>query len=427
MPNPSQHPHRVVVTGVGAVTPIGLSLPEVWASMRDGRTGISKLTGEDFDQFEGQWSTHVAAQIGGWNAADHIDAREAKRLDRSTQFAMAATASAVADSGLQPEHLQTERAGVAFGSGVGGISTIESGHSILLEKGPKRLSPLTVPRLMVNASAGNISITYGLRGPATATATACASSGNAIGEAVEHIRKGRCDLMIAGGTEAAITPLCVGAFQAMRALSSTTDPAAASRPFDAARDGFVLAEGAVAVTLESEAHAKARGATILAELAGWACSADAHHITAPDEAGRGAKQAMRWALDDAGLNPTDIDYVNAHGTSTPLGDRAEVAAVLELFGDHARASAGGSLLMSSTKSVHGHALGASGAVELIACVQAIREGVVPPTVNLETPEDAFDLDLVPGTARERTVRYCMNNTFGFGGHNVSLVVGSYDG
>lgn len=426
MPNQATQP-RIVITGVGAITPIGLSPEAVWHAMRDGVSGITTLEGEEIARYEGQWTARVAGQVKGFEAGEHIDPREAKRLDRSAQFGMAAVAQAVKDSGIDFSAMHPERAGVAYGTGVGGISTIEEGHSILLERGPKRLSPLTVPKLMVNATAGNVSITYGLRGPATAMATACASSGNAIGEAVETIRRGRTDVMIAGGTEAAITPLCVGAFQAMKALSGNTEPTKASRPFDADRDGFVLAEGAAAFVLETEQHAKARGATILAELVGWAASADAYHITAPDEAGRGARQAMTWALEDSGLKPSDIGYINAHGTSTPLGDRAEVAAVLDVFGDHARKSAGGTLLMSSTKSVHGHALGASGAVELIGCVNALREGLVPPTINLENPEDGFDIDLVANTARKAPIRYAMNNTFGFGGHNVSLVVGRYDG
>ncbi len=419
--------HKVVITGVGAITCMGSDPQSAWNAMRDGVSGITPLEGEEFSRFDGQWSAHVAGQVKDWNPADHIDPREAKRLDRSAQFGMAAVSQAVKMSGIDFSAMEPERAGVAFGTGVGGISTIEDGHSILLDRGPKRLGPLTVPKLMVNATAGNVSITYGLRGPATAMATACASSGNAIGEALETMRRGRTDVMISGGTEAAITPLCVGAFQAMKALSGNKQPVEASRPFDADRDGFVLAEGAAAFVLETEAFAKARGATILAELVGWAASADAYHITAPDEAGRGARQAMTWALEDAGLKPQDIGYINAHGTSTPLGDSAEVAAVLDVFGDHARKSKGGTLLMSSTKSVHGHALGASGAVELIGCIHALREGLVPPTINLHKPEEHFDIDLVPNEVRQTPIRYAMNNTFGFGGHNVSLIVGRYDG
>ncbi len=427
MPNQNTHDQTIVITGIGAITPIGLGAQAVWEAMRTGTSGITSLEGAEFAEFEDQWQARVAGHVTGWDAGDHIDAREARRLDRSAQFGMAAVAQAVEASGIDFSAMQPERAGIAFGTGVGGISTIEDGHSTLLKRGPKRLSPLTVPKLMVNATAGNVSIAYGLRGPATAMATACASSGNAIGEALETMRRGRAEVMIAGGTEAAITPLCVGAFQAMKALSTNPDPVKASRPFDVDRDGFVLAEGAAAFILETEAHAKARGATILATLAGWAASADAHHITAPDEAGRGARQAMTWALEDAGLSPSDIGYINAHGTSTPLGDSAEVAAVLEVFGDHARKSAGGPLLMSSTKSVHGHALGASGAVELVGCINALREGLIPPTINLENPEEGFDIDLVANEARQAPIQYAMNNTFGFGGHNVSLIVGRYDG
>jgi 3-oxoacyl-[acyl-carrier-protein] synthase II len=282
---------------------------------------------------------------------------------------------------------------------------------------------------MVNAVAGNISIKYGLRGPASAHATACASSGHAIADAMNYLQRGLADVMVAGGAEGAITPLCVGAFMTMKALSCShnDDPTRASRPFDRSRDGFVLAEGAAMMVLETEEHARARGATILAELVGAGNSCDAGHITAPDEQGLGAVRSMKLALRDAGLNTDQIDYINAHGTSTPLGDKAEVAAVLGLFGPHARKSAGGKLLMSSTKSMHGHALGASGAVEMVACVHAVRDGVIPPTINLDDPDEGFDMDLVPHHARERRVRYAMNNTFGFGGHNVTLIVGRYGG
>ncbi len=315
-----------------------------------------------------------------------------------------------------------------IGSGIGGISTIEEGVGILINRGPHRLSPFTVPRLMVNAVTGNISIRYGLTGPASAHATACASAGHAFGDAMRYMRSGTADVMIVGGAEGALTPLCLGAFMTMKALSTRNDePEKASRPFDKDRDGFVLSEGAAMFVLETEAHAKARGATIHAELVGFGNSGDAGHITAPDAEGRGASRSMRWALDDAGLNPDQIGYVNAHGTSTPLGDKAEVAAVLGVFGDHARGSAGGTLLMSSTKSVHGHCLGASGAVEMIACLHAVHDGIIAPTLNLDNPDDGFDLDLVAQTARERQVHYAMNNTFGFGGHNVTLILGRYEG
>ncbi|MEL7473180.1 MAG: beta-ketoacyl-ACP synthase II, partial [Planctomycetota bacterium] len=312
--------------------------------------------------------------------------------------------------------------------GIGGIRTIEDGVITMVQRSPSRINPFTVPRLMVNAITGNVAIRFGLQGPATAHATACASSGHAIGDAMEIMRRGLADVMVVGGAEAAVTPLCVGAFMTMKALSTRADdPTKASRPFDQDRDGFVLSEGAAMFVIETLDHAKARGATIYAELVGAAHSCDAHHITAPDPKGSGATRSMRWALRDAGLDTTDIDYVNAHGTSTPLGDEAEVAAVLGLFGNHARASTGGKLLMSSTKSMHGHTLGASGAVELIACLHAVRHGTIPPTINLDTPDDAFDVDLVAHETRERPIRYAMNNTFGFGGHNVTLVVGRYEG
>jgi len=314
------------------------------------------------------------------------------------------------------------------GSGIGGIITIEEGLHLMLERSPDRLSPFTVPRLMVNACTGNVSIRFGLQGPASAHATACASSGHAIGDAMNYLRRGLADVMIAGGAEAAVSPICIGAFMTMKALSTRNDePTKASRPFDKDRDGFLLAEGAAMMILETETHAKKRGATIYAELVGFGNSSDAAHITAPDEAGMGACRSMRWALRDAGLSPQQIDYVNAHGTSTGLGDKAEVAAALTVFGDHARKSKGGKLLMSSTKSMHGHTLGASGAVEMVACIHAVRDGVIPPTINLDNPDEGFDMDFVAHHARERRTKYAMNNTFGFGGHNVTLIVGRYDG
>lgn len=426
MPHYESHPRRVVITGLGAVTNLGTNARETWSAMREGRSGVSIIEGEEFRRFPSGWSVTIAGQIKNWDPSAVLDHREAKRLDRFTQFGLTAAAEAVAMSGMDFSRENGERCGVVVGSGIGGIETIEEGMRVLLDRGPNRLSPFTVPRLMVNAVAGNISIRYGLLGPASAHATACASSGHAIADAMGYIRRGHADVMIAGGAEAAITPLCIGAFMTMKALSTRNDqPTKASRPFDRDRDGFILAEGAAAFVLESEAHAKARGATILAELVGCANSCDGGHITAPDAAGRGAARSMRWALEDAGLQSGQIDYINAHGTATPLGDKAEVAAVASVFGEHARKSRGGRLMMSSTKSMHGHCLGASGAVELIACVHAVRDGVIPPTINLDHPDDDFDMDFVPHEARERPIRYAMNNTFGFGGHNVTLIVGRY--
>jgi len=422
--NPSSS--RVVITGMGAVSCLGNDATANWEAMREGRSGIRTLHGEWYDRFIEKWASRIGGQVD-FDPSQRLFGREARRVDRFTQLALYAAYEAVAQSGIDFSTGDSERRGVVVGSGVGGIGTIEDGSEILFSRGPDRLSPMTVPRLMANAASGNIAITYHLRGPSSTHATACASSGHSIADAVHMIRRGAADVMLAGGAEAAVTALCVGAFMTMKALSTRNDdPAGASRPFDRTRDGFVLAEGAGIFVLESEQHAKARGAEILAEVLGCASSTDAHHITAPETAGAGASRSMRFALQDAGLSPQDIDYINAHGTSTPLGDAAEIRAVLSVFGDHARASKGGRLLMSSTKSVHGHTLGASGALEMVACIGAVRSGVAPPTINLENPDEGFDIDLVPKTAKERPLRKVMNNTFGFGGHNVTLVIGRYE-
>ena len=426
---------QVVITGIGAVTNQGTDADSIWEAMREGRSGISKITDSQFGQYEG-WNVAIDGAISDWDPYTRLDKREAKRLDRCAQLGLFAADEAIERSGLDLSKEDPTRCGVVVGSGVGGISTIEQNVMTLIKKGPSRISPFTVPRLMVNAVAGNISIQHNLQGPASAHATACASSGHAIGDAMGYIQRGLADVMIAGGSEAACTPLCVGAFMTMRALSTRNDdPEGASRPFDVDRDGFILSEGASICVLESEEHAKARGATILAKLVGFGNSCDACHITAPDSRGLGASRSMMGALRDAGLSPEDVDYVNAHGTSTPLGDSAEVAAAYNVFGSHARKSEGGKLLMSSTKSMHGHTLGASGAVEMIACIHACRDGVIAPTINLNTPgtrrEDGsvelFDMDFVPNEARERPIKHAMNNTFGFGGHNVTLIIARYDG
>jgi 3-oxoacyl-[acyl-carrier-protein] synthase II len=420
-------PHKVVVTGLGAITNLGLDAGSTWAGMREGRSGISPIEGEDFKTYAKEWDVRIGGQVKGWDVASVLEFREAKRLDRFTHLALGAAAEAVRHSGVNFATIDGDRCGVAIGSGIGGIKTIEDGVLIMKEKGPDRINPFTVPRLMANAATGNISIKFGLKGPASCHATACASSGHAIGDAMNYLRRGLADVMLAGGAEAACTPLCIGAFMVMRALSTRNEePTKASRPFDRDRDGFVLSEGAAMLVLETEAHARARGATIYGEMLGFGNSGDAGHITAPDPDGAGAARSMRMALADAGLNPTDIDYINAHGTSTPLGDKAEVSAVLRVFGDHARRSGGGKLLMSSTKSMHGHCLGASGALEMIACLHAVRDGVAAPTINLDNPDDGFDIDLVAHHSRERRMRYAMNNTFGFGGHNVTLIVGRYE-
>ncbi len=434
---PAHAPYpRIVITGLGAVTNLGHNAADTWAGMREGRSGISKIEGEEFAGAE--WEITIGGQVKGWDPTKTVEFRECRRFDRFTQLGLVAAIESVADSGLDFSKEDGERCGVVIGSGIGGIRTIEDGTLLMHKRGPDRISPFTVPRLMANAAAGNISIRFGLKGFASTHATACASSGHAIGDAMHAMRRGEADVMIVGGAEAAVSPICVAAFSAMKALSGRNDaPHLASRPFDVDRDGFVLSEGAAMLVLETEEHARARGARIYAEMVGYANSCDASHITAPDPDGSGAARAMRWALRDARLNPDQIDYINAHGTSTPLGDKAEVQAVMTVFGEHARKSRGGRLIMSSTKSMHGHCLGASGAVESIACIHAVREGIIPPTINLGlaspgrdeatgAPLPGFDIDFAPNHARERAGRYAMNNTFGFGGHNVSLIVGRYE-
>lgn len=427
-PRPSPPARRVVITGLGAVTCLGTDARSTWESMREGRSGIRLVDPEPFLAFGEGWAVRFAGQIPDLDYSAYLTPREAKKLDRSTILGMGSAHEAVAHSGVEFEREDRERCGVVIGSGIGGIATIEAGMTQLASKGPTRVGPFTVPRLMANATTGNLSIRYGLLGPASTHATACASAGHAIGDAMAYIRRGECDVMLAGGVESAVTPLCIAAFSSMKALSTRNDePERASRPFDRGRDGFVMAEGSAMFVLESLEHATARSATIYAELIGFGNTCDAGHITAPDPEGRGAARSMLGALKDAGITPDSVDYINAHGTSTPLGDDAEVAAVCAVFGDHARKSAGGKLLMSSTKSMHGHALGASGAIEMIACVHAVRDGVIPPTINLDDPDPEFDIDLVANQTRERPVGIVMNNTFGFGGHNTTLIVRRFDG
>lgn len=406
---------RVVVTGIGAVSNLGTSAAATWAAMKEGRSGISPL--RTFPQNE-DWTVRFAGEIHDFDPSHVVDGREQKRLDRVAMLAMAAADEAVRDSGLDLKNAADPyRNGTIIGSGIGGVLTMEEGHTRLLQTGPRRVSPFVVPRLMVNAAPGNVSIQFNLRGPSTAVASACASSGHAMGIAMQTIQRGDCDVMVAGGAEAAITPLTLSAFASMKALSTRNDePTRASRPFDKDRDGFVLSEGSAIVVLEELEHARRRGARIYAELAGYGATGDAFHIAAPDEQGSGAFKAMEVALKDAELNTTDVGYINAHGTSTPLGDTAEVGAVKRLFGEHAYR-----LSMSSTKSMTGHALGAAGGIETIPTLMSIYEGVLAPTINLENPDEGFDLDFVANVAKERKVDVALNNTFGFGGHNVSLV------
>ena len=408
---------RVVITGMGVVTALGDTLDQFWPALCAGRSGVGPLTLFDTTEFK----VHFGGQVRDWDPVARFGAKEARHLDRFAQFAMAASISAVADSGVVFESLPPYAAGVIIGSGIGGLNEFETQHAAMMTKGPSRISPFTIPKLMVNAASGQVSIRWGLRGPNTAVATACASATNAIGDAFKIIQEGKADVMITGGSEAAITHMGLGGFAAMRALSTRNDdPTRASRPFDRDRDGFVLAEGAGILILEEEVQARNRGARIYAELLGYGMSADGSHITAPDEQGRGAARAMQLCLEDARLNPEDIHYINAHGTSTGLGDLAETRAMKLVFGPHAKA-----LQISSTKSELGHLLGASGGVELIASALAIHTNVLPPTINLDHPGEGCDLDYIPNVAREARVNHVMSNSFGFGGHNASLVIGRY--
>lgn len=406
---------RVVVTGIGAVSNLGCSATKTWEAMKAGRSGITPL--RTFPQNE-DWSVRFAGEIHDFDPSHVVDGREQKRIDRVALFAMAAADEAVRDSGLDLRNAADPyRNGTIIGSGIGGVLTMEEGHTKLLQTGPRRVSPFVVPRLMVNAAPGNVSIQFNLKGPSTAVASACASSGHAMGIAMQSIQRGDCDVMVAGGSEAAITPLTLSAFASMKALSTRNDdPAKASRPFDKDRDGFVLSEGAAIVVLEELEHAKRRGARIYAELVGFGATGDAYHIAAPDEQGSGAFKAMEVALKDAQIDRTEVGYINAHGTSTPLGDKAEVGAVKRLFGEHSY-----KLAMSSTKSMTGHALGAAGGIETIPTIMSIYEGVLAPTINLDNADEGFDLNFVPNVPQEARVNIALNNTFGFGGHNVSLV------
>jgi 3-oxoacyl-[acyl-carrier-protein] synthase II len=406
---------RVVVTGLGAVTSLSLKVEDLWQRILRGESGIHPLRIFDASNYK----VRFGGDVYDWDPAGYFSAKDAKRIDRFTQFALAAGIDAVRDSGLDFAREDPFRAGVILGSGIGGLHEIETQHLRLIEKGPDKVSAFTIPKLMVNAASGYVSIQYGLRGPNTAVATACASAANAIGDAFKTIQYGEADIMVTGGTEAAITQMGIAGFSNMKALSERNDePAKASRPFDLDRDGFVLSEGAGLLVIEELGHAKARGARIYAELLGCGASADGGHITQPDENGTGAANAMGRALADGGVQPEEIAYINAHGTSTPLGDQAETKAVKKIFGEHAHR-----LSISSTKSQLGHMLGASGGVELILTILAVRDGVVPPTINLDTPDPACDLDYTPNEARQRDVPVAMSNSFGFGGHNASLVVG----
>jgi 3-oxoacyl-[acyl-carrier-protein] synthase II len=409
---------RVVVTGLGCVTPLSSDVNGLWNGIVDGKSGIHPLSILD--------TTNHKVKFGGdvqnFEPGPTVDAKEAKRLDRFTLFAMYAGYYAVKDSGLDFSKEDPFRCGAILGSGIGGLNEIEEQMFRLFSKGPDRVSPFTIPKMMLNAAGGNLAIQYGLQGPNFAVATACASSNNAMGDALKAIQYEEADIMITGGTEAAITAMGVSGFANMKALSTRNDaPEKASRPFDADRDGFVLSEGCGVLIFEEYEHARRRGARIYAEILGYGGSCDAGHITAPDEQGRGASRAMANALRDAKLSADQISYINAHGTSTPLGDKAETVAIKNVFGDAARHVA-----ISSTKGSLGHALGASGSIEMILSVLACYNGVIPPTINLDTPDPSCDLDYTPITARKADVRIAMNNSFGFGGHNATMICGRVD-
>jgi 3-oxoacyl-[acyl-carrier-protein] synthase II len=404
---------RVVVTGMGAITPLGVSVSTFWDGLVAGRSGIRRVSRFDPDPFD----VHIGGECLGFKVGDFIEHRVAKRMDRFAQLGFAAAKMAYADAQLADGDFDPTRAGVVLGSGIGGLCELEEQHKRLLSKGPGRVSAFTIPKLMANAGSGHISIEFNFQGINTAVATACASAGNAMGDACNAIRNGSADLMITGGTEAALTPLGLAAFAAMKAISTRNDePERASRPFDRDRDGFVLSEGAGVLVFEELEHARARGATIHAEVYGFGATGDAGDMVQPDPEGHGAGRAMAQALADAGLNPEDVDYINAHGTSTPLGDIAETRAIKKVFGDAAR-----KLAISSTKSAIGHTLGASGGIEAIACIKAIEHNTLPPTINLEDPDPDCDLDYVPNVARDANVTTAMNNSFGFGGHNACLI------
>ena len=406
---------RVVVTGLGCVTPLACEVDLLWQSILDGKSGIHPLTVIDTSRHK----VRFGGDVTNFDPGATVDSKDVKRLDRFTLFAMYAGYHALRDSGLDFHREDPFRCGAILGSGIGGLNEIEEQMFKMFSKGPERVSPFTIPKMMLNAAGGNLAIQYGLKGPNFAVATACASSNNAMGDALKAIQYDEADVMLTGGTEAAITAMGVAGFANMKALSTRNDaPEKASRPFDSDRDGFVLSEGCGVLVFEELEHAKKRGARIYGEILGYGGSCDAGHITAPDEQGRGASRAMLNALRDAKLDPKDIDYINAHGTSTPLGDKAETVAVKSIFGEAAR-----TVVLSSTKGHLGHALGASGSIEMILSVLSCYHDMVPPTINLDTPDPNCDLDYTPNHSRKMTVKIAMNNSFGFGGHNATVICG----
>ncbi len=411
-------PRRVVITGVGIVSPVGNDKESAWAAICEGRSGIRPIESFDASGFE----VRIAGEVWDFDPLQWGTRREMRRMDRFAQFAVAASGQALAESRLLEDGFDPRRVGVYVGTGIGGLHEIESQHLRLLNSGPRRVSPLMIPKLMTNAASGQVSIRYGFQGPSMAVSSACASGSNAIGEAFDSIRNRVVDVQVCGGTEAAVTPMGVAGFMQLKALSTRNDePEKASRPFEKDRDGFVMAEGAGILVLEALERAKQRGAPILAEVAGYGSSSDAFHMTLPEQKGKGAVLAMRNVLADAGMRPEEISYINAHGTGTPAGDDIEAKAICEMFGEHAR-----KLATSSSKSIFGHLLGASGAVESVVCVWAIQDDICPPTINLdEVDPECSGLNLVPHVSQRRPVNAVMNNSFGFGGHNVGLIFKKY--
>ncbi len=405
---------RVVVTGLGAITPLGNSVGEYWEGLKNGKNGAGLITKFDTSEF----ATKFACEVKDFDVEKYIDKKEARRMDLFTHYALASAIQAVEDSGLDLEKEDLERIGVVFGSGIGGMETFEKQHSVFLKSGPRRVSPFFIPMLIADIAPGHISIKYGFKGPNYSVTSACATSTHAIGDAFILIQRGAADVMVSGGSEAPIIPMSIAGFNSSRAISTWNDRyLEASRPFDKDRNGFVMGEGAGALILEEYEHAKKRGAKIYAEIIGIGMTADAYHITAPAPEGEGAFRSMREAIRDAGISTDDIDYINAHGTSTQLNDLNETKAIKRLFGEHAY-----EMNVSSTKSMTGHLLGAAGAVEAIATVLALKEGVIPPTINLDNPDPECDLNYTPKEAVEKEIKYALSNTFGFGGHNATVVI-----
>ncbi|MBI3323512.1 MAG: beta-ketoacyl-ACP synthase II [Candidatus Omnitrophica bacterium] len=414
-----QKRRRVVITGLGVISPVGNTLQEAWSSLVQGRSGVGPITLFDASQYP----TRFAAEVKNFNPAPYLSTKESRHSDRFVRFAVASAKQAVADAKLEMAREDPHRIGVWIGTGMGGLGTIEEGYRDLEARGPSRVRPFFIPMIICNMAPGQISISLGVKGPNSCTVSACASSAHAIGDAFEIIERGDADVMVAGGSECAITPLGVAGFCALKALSTRNDdPATASRPFDKGRDGFVIAEGAAMVILEELERAKRRGARIYGEVIGYGMTADAYHITAPDPKGEGAAGAMSAALQDAGLKPQEISYINAHGTSTPLNDKIETLAIRKVFGEQAK-----KVPVSSTKSMTGHLLGAGGALEFAACCMAIQDQIIPPTINYKTPDPECDLDYVPNQARRAKLNIVLSNSLGFGGHNVSLIVRKFEG